>query len=103
LNLVLREPTLRKIVSKNNSQIKTSIQDLVMTAAENRLYSLSSPQIKYPISMFCMYKDLSDYKWKADSDKKLNTKEYEIVINPEIVSETKIFHNEYEHCSSFNS
>jgi peptide deformylase len=85
-----------------NQNIKSYLESLKLTASENNLYSLSSPQLKNSINIFCMYKDLSGYKWiNNDENVKLNPKDYEIFINPHIKYQSKIQHYEYESCSSF--
>jgi hypothetical protein len=54
------------------------------------------------ISMFCMYKDLSEYKWiNTNENKKLNPEDYIVCINPQVLDVSKMHHYEYETCGSF--
>lgn len=50
-----------------------------------------------------MHRNIQGYKWIEDNKNiKLHPNDYEVVINPRIVTASKISHYEYEECASFN-
>ena len=58
--------------------------------------------MKISSNIFCIYKDLSEYKWiNTDENKYLNPEDYIVCINPFILDFGKVHHYEYEQCSSF--
>lgn len=79
--------------------LRTDIELLRKAAAHHQLVSLAANQISMTHRMFTILKEefIIPGKWK---DYERNVEDYDVVINPELVSENAIKFKDFEECPS---
>lgn len=110
------------IVNPRISRVQAAIESAKLTAALYGSYSLAANQIAMPMSFFIMHKNAPLGHWFHEKTMEdhcnlpnesikeiydenegllLNPDDFDLVLNPKLVAQTKTFEHSWEYCLSF--
>eukprot|EP00347_Sterkiella_histriomuscorum_P004363 403360741 len=94
-----------RIVNSQSLKTKLITQSLKMTAAQHGLFSLSANQVNILQAIFTVHKHVPHGNWfhKNQTKEELNPEDYDIYINPLLLSETEQQEYAWEYCGSYHN